>query len=165
MAAIRIRFHWVPGNGHFTFVDRPPSRSHARIGPDNVAQNGSGYRCSGSNKSTFGPQVRQAVSTDTDLVVFFGSKYGRGHARGWAPACSNHPEVKRLAARDAVQAAAGAVGEKFVDPIAVGWIVVDVGDVGDVDDLVGPDGVHPSLAGQHDLRANMEPPVVDALRR
>jgi lysophospholipase L1-like esterase len=44
----------------------------------NVAQNGSGYLQVGWNKSTFGSQVQQAVTPDTDLVVFFGSENDRG---------------------------------------------------------------------------------------
>jgi lysophospholipase L1-like esterase len=35
--------------------------------------------------------------------------------------------------------------------------------VNDVDDLVGPDGVHPSVAGQQDLREKMEALIKDAL--
>ena len=73
------------------------------------------------------------------------------------PAYSNQPEANRLAVRDAVQDAAEATGARFVDPIALGWIV------NDVDDLVGPDGVHPSVAGQQDLREKMEALIKDAL--
>ena len=146
----------------------------------NVAQNGSGYLQVGWNKSTFGSQVQQAVTPDTDLVVFFGSENDRGFDPNkltaamtdaytaakekspnatvlvvGPPAYSNQPEANRLAVRDAVQDAAEATGAKFVDPIALGWIV------NDVDDLVGPDGVHPSVAGQEDLRDKMEALIKD----
>lgn len=141
----------------------------------NAAQNGSGYVTVGSNDSTFGKQVAQSVTADTELVLFFGSENDRGHTAnqiGTAataayaaakaisphaallvvglPAYSNQPEADRLAVRDAVQDAAVAAGATFVDPIAQGWIM------GHVDELIGPDGVHPSVAGQHFIQGQME---------
>ncbi|MGL3807471.1 SGNH/GDSL hydrolase family protein [Paeniglutamicibacter sp. R2-26] len=165
-------------------IDTDPAAGEGSLDVVNVAQNGSGYLRVGWNDSTFGSQVQQAVTADTDLVVFFGSENDRGFdpprlssamAETYAaareksphaavlvvgpPAYSDKPEANRLAVRDAVRDAAGASGATFVDPIALGWIV------NDLDGLVGPDGVHPSVAGQQDLRDKMEPLINEALPR
>lgn len=148
----------------------------------NAAQNSSGYLRVGSKKSTFGSQVQENVTPDTALVLFFGSENDRGYdpkeltaamtdayksAREKSPnatllvvgppAYSKQPEANRLAVRDAIQDAATATGSKFVDPISLGWIVDDV------KDLVGPDGVHPSVAGHVDLRDKMEALIKESL--
>lgn len=161
-----------------------PGNGSMQLQLRNAAQNGSGYLNPGANGSTFALQVEQAVTPDADLVVFFGSENDLGHdpaelgtvaARTLAaakdrapqaallvvgpPAYSTPPEATRLAVRDAVKQAAQDAGARHVDPIARGWIV------GDVDRLVGPDGLHPSLEGQHDLREKMEPLILEALRR
>lgn len=148
----------------------------------NAAQNGSGYVTVGDNNSTFGTQVKLAVTADTEMVLFFGSENDRGHTAAeigdaataayaaaktvsphaailvvGPPAYSNQPEANRLAVRDAVQDAAQAAGATFVDPIAQGWIM------GHVAELIGPDGVHPSVAGQHFIQGQMEKLIKQAL--
>ncbi|WP_411732253.1 SGNH/GDSL hydrolase family protein [Paeniglutamicibacter sp.] len=150
----------------------------------NTAQNGSGYLNVGITGSTFAWQVEQAVSPDADLVVFFGSVNDLHHdptelaaaiagiyasAKERAPsatllvigppAYSTLPEAHYLAVRDAVKQAAQAAGAIHVDPIAQGWFVEDV------DRLVGPDGLHPSVAGQHYLREKIEPLILETLRQ
>ncbi len=141
----------------------------------NASQNGSGYVTVGANNSTFGAQVEQAVTSDTALVVFFGSENDMGHssadigaaaAAAFAaakaksphavvlavgpPAYTSQPKAARLAVRDAVQNAATDAGALFVDPISEGWFI------GEVAELVGPDGVHPTVAGQRYLQAQLE---------
>ena len=46
---------------------------------------------------------------------------------------------------DQLRSAAREAGGEFVDPIAEGWISDDF------DDLIGPDGDHPTVQGQHYL--------------
>jgi acyl-CoA thioesterase-1 len=150
----------------------------------NTAQNGSGYLNVGITGSTFAWQVEQAVTPDADLVVFFGSVNDLHHdptelaaviagiyasAKERAPhatllvvgppAYSTRPEPRLLALRDAVKQEAQAAGAIYVDPISQGWFV------GDVDRLVGPDGLHPSVEGEHYLREKIEPLIIETLRR
>lgn len=150
----------------------------------NTAQNGSGYLNVGITGSTFARQVEQGVTSDADLVVFFGSVNDLHHdptqlaavidgiyasAKERAPratllvvgppAYSTLPEARYLAVRDVVKRQAQAAGAIHVDPIAQGWFVDDV------DRLVGPDGLHPSVAGQHYLREKIEPLILETLRR
>ena len=149
----------------------------------NAAQNGSGYLNVGLTGTTFAWQVEQAVTPKADLVLFFGSVNDLRHdpadlapaiaeiyasARRQAPtatflvvgppAYSARPEARRLALRDVVERAAQAAGARFVDPIAEGWLV------GDLERFVGPDGLHPSVEGNHHLRDKMEPLMLEALR-
>lgn len=165
-------------------INTEPGNGPMRLQLRNAAQNGSGYLNLGAGGSTFARQVEQAVTPDADLVVFFGSENDLGHdpaelgtaaaktlaaAKDRAPqaallvvgppAYSTPPEAGRLAVRDALRQAARDAGARHVDPIAQGWIV------GDVEKLVGPDGLHPSREGQHDLREKMEPLLLEALRR
>ncbi|ALE07617.1 hypothetical protein AL755_06485 [Arthrobacter sp. ERGS1:01] len=148
----------------------------------NASTNGSGYVSIGTGNSTFGSQVKDAVTSDTQLVLFFGSENDMGQAPAaigaaasaafaeakakspqavmlvvGPPSYTDQPESDRLAVRDEVQDAAVAVGAMFVDPIAQGWIM------GHVDDLIGPDGDHPSVAGQHYIKAQMEKLIKEAL--
>lgn len=141
----------------------------------NASQNGSGYVQVGSNNSTFGRQVEQAVTSDTELVVFFGSENDMGNSTAdigaaataafaavkaksphavvlavGPPAYTTQPEAARLAVRDAIRKAASGAGALFVDPIEQGWFI------GEVAELVGPDGVHPTAAGQRYLQAQLE---------
>lgn len=149
----------------------------------NAAQNGSGYLNLGLAGTTFAWQVEQAVTPQSDLVLFFGSVNDLGHdpadlapviaeiyasARLRAPhatflvvgppAYGTRPEGRRLALRDVLERAAQAAGARFVDPIAEGWLVGDLGR------FVGPDGLHPSVEGNHHLRDKMEPLMLEALR-
>ncbi|ALE93939.1 hypothetical protein AOC05_03125 [Arthrobacter alpinus] len=139
-----------------------------------AAQNGSGYTAIGDNRSTFGSQVEQEVEDNTGLVLFFGSVNDRGKepaaianaamaayaaAKATAPGATllvvgppsytDMPDAQTLAVRDAVEKAAGAAGVTFVDPIAQGWFL------GQAPGLVGPDGVHLSVAGQRYVQVQM----------
>jgi len=158
-----------------TLVNNDPEDLAGGLEITNAARNGSGYVTVGDGNSTFAAQVAEAVTGATRLVVFFGSENDMGNsvtdiqaaaraAFAQAKARSPHAallvvgppsytdpaDAGRLAVRDAVQDAAEAAGATFVDPITEGWIVGDVGL------LVGPDGVHPSVAGQWYLKMQME---------
>jgi len=136
----------------------------------NAAENGSGYLSTGDFDGTFGTQVDQFVTPKTDVVVFFGSENDLGfaagavggaasdaitHAEAIAPAAkiivvgppsySSEPDQGLLDIRAQLKSAAQGAGAEFVDPIAEGWIS------GDVEDLIGPDGDHPTAAGQYYL--------------
>jgi lysophospholipase L1-like esterase len=141
----------------------------------NAAQDGSGYVSMGDDGSTFGSQVDASVTDATRLVVFFGSENDIGAAPGEAeaaaaqafaaakaraphadilvvgpPSYTSTPEPERLDIRDQDKAAALQSGAQFVDPIDLGWIMDDAGN------LLGPDGDHPSTAGQQYLQVRME---------
>ena len=149
----------------------------------NSAQNGSGYLNVGLTGTTFAWQVEQAVTPEADLVMFFGSVNDLHHdpaalepvlaeiyaaARQRAPqatllvvgppAYSALPEARHLAVRDLVKRQALAASARFVDPIAEGWLVEDL------NRYVGPDGLHPTVEGNHHLRDKMEPLMLEALR-
>lgn len=136
----------------------------------NAAENGSGYLSPGDFDGTFGTQVDQFVTADTGVVVFFGSENDLGydasavgeaasaaitHAEALAPAAkiivvgppsySTDPDPGLLDIRGQLKSAAQGSGAEFVDPIAEGWIS------NDVEDLIGPDGDHPTVAGQQYL--------------
>jgi acyl-CoA thioesterase I len=136
----------------------------------NAAENGSGYLSPGDSDGTFGTQVDQFVTPDTGVVLFFGSENDLGyatsavgdaasaaitHAQALAPAAkiivvgppsySGDPDQGLLDIRGQLKSAAQGAGAEFVDPIAEGWISDDV------EDLIGPDGDHPTVAGQHYL--------------
>lgn len=141
----------------------------------NAAHDGSGYVSVGEDGSTFGSQVDTAVTDETRLVLFFGSENDMGTspgeteaaaARAFAsvkarapqadilvigpPSYTRTPEAERLDIRDQDKAAALKAGADFIDPIDLGWIMDDASD------LIGPDGDHPSAAGQQYLQAKME---------
>lgn len=141
----------------------------------NAARDGAGYVSVGEDGSTFGSQVDEAVTDGTRLVLFFGSENDMGTssgeteaaaARAFAsvksrapqadilvvgpPSYTSTPEAERLDIRDQDKAAALRAGAEFVDPIDLGWIM------NDASDLIGPDGDHPSAAGQQYLQAKME---------
>lgn len=141
----------------------------------NAARNGSGYLNPGDDGSVFRTQVVDAVDESMRAVIFFGSENDIGsdpaelaramtetfaQARAKAPAAAlivvgppaytDNPEPERLQVRDQVRAAALGAGARFIDPITERWIV------GRTDELLGPDGDHPSEAGQHYLKDRME---------
>jgi hypothetical protein len=66
------------------------------------------------------------------------------------PSYTNAPEPARLQVRDEDRAAATEAGAVFVDPIQEQWIM------GHAEELIGPDGDHPSADGQHYLQETME---------
>ena len=136
----------------------------------NAAENGSGYVRPGDTDGTFGSQVDQFVTRDTGVVVFFGSENDLDydpaavgaaafaaitHAEAVAPAAkiivvgppsySTDADQGLLEIRGQLKSAAQGAGAEFVDPIAEGWIS------NDVEDLIGPDGDHPTVAGQQYL--------------
>ena len=136
----------------------------------NAAENGSGYVSRGDLDGTFGTQVDQFVTPDTGVVVFFGSENDMGYASSavaeaasaaMTGAASLAPSAKIIVVgppsylpapdpalvdvREQLKAAASGAGAEFVDPIEEGWINDDV------DALIGPDGDHPTVAGQHYL--------------
>lgn len=136
----------------------------------NAAENGSGYVSRGDLDGTFGTQVDQFVTPDTGVVVFFGSENDIGYASSavaeaasaaMTGAASIAPSAKIIVVgppsylpapdpalvdvREQLKAAASGAGAEFVDPIEEGWISDDV------DALIGPDGDHPTVAGQHYL--------------
>lgn len=142
----------------------------------NAAENGSGYVTPGDVDGTFGTQVHEFVTPDTGVVVFFGSENDLGQApravagaasaaiaeaHALAPAAkiivvgppsySPDPDPGLLDISEQLKTAALWTGAEFVDPIAEGWIR------GDVDDLIGPDGDHPTVAGQHYLLEHIAP--------
>jgi acyl-CoA thioesterase I len=136
----------------------------------NAAENGSGYLSTGDLDGTFGTEVEDFVTPDTGIVVFFGSENDLGYApadigdaalaamdraEALAPAAkiivvgppsySAIPDPALVDISDQLRAAARQAGGEFVDPIAEGWISDDF------DDLIGPDGDHPTVLGQHYL--------------
>ncbi|MHC6594380.1 SGNH/GDSL hydrolase family protein [Arthrobacter sp. C152] len=136
----------------------------------NAAENGSGYLSPGDYNGTFETQVRDFVTPDTGVVVFFGSENDLGYpapdigdaalaavtrAEELAPAAkiivvgppsyTAIPDPGLVDISTALKSAAREAGGEFVDPIAEGWISDDV------DDLIGPDGDHPTVTGQHYL--------------
>lgn len=138
----------------------------------NASENGDGYLAVGEQDGTFGSHVAQAVTSDTSMVVFFGSENDMGedgtdladaavaaleYAKSAAPQArlvvvgptsySSDPEPERIAVRDALESAAARERAEFVDPIAEGWLAGS--------DFEGPDGVHPTVAGQEHLREEM----------
>lgn len=155
-------------------INSDPHGTDDKLDVKNAAQNGSGYATVGDNHSTFGSQVEQAVDASTQLVLFFGSVNDLGKepaamadaaaaayagakakAPGVAllvvgpPSYTDMPDAGLLAVRDELAKAAGAAGAAFVDPIAQGWFL------GQTPGLVGPDGVHLSIAGQRHVQMQM----------
>lgn len=164
-----------PSDAWPNLVENDPAFQQFKASIVNAAQDGSGYVSVGDDGSTFGSQVDEAVTDTTRLVVFFGSENDMGTAPGETeiaatqafasvkaraphadilvvgpPSYTNTPEQERLDIRDQDKAAALRSGAEFVDPISLGWIMDDAGN------LIGPDGDHPSAAGQQYLQAKME---------
>ncbi|WP_427133967.1 SGNH/GDSL hydrolase family protein [Pseudarthrobacter sp. S9] len=149
----------------------------------NAARDGSGYLSPGGDGSVFASQVTAGVAEGTQAVVFFGSEndvgsdpvelhraaaaaYALAHDKApnasliviGPPAYTNDPEPDLLQVRDVEKAAALKVGATFIDPIAEHWIA------GHTEQLLGPDGDHPSLAGQRYLKEQMERLLVCTMR-
>lgn len=164
-----------PADAWPNLVENDPAFQQFQATIVNAAQDGSGYVSVGEDGSTFGSQVDGAVTDSTRLVLFFGSENDMGAAPGETeaaaaqafasakaraphadilvvgpPSNTSTPEPERLEVRDQDKAAALKAGADFVDPIDLGWIMNDAGN------LIGPDGDHPSVAGQQYLRARME---------
>ncbi|MEW1819396.1 SGNH/GDSL hydrolase family protein [Arthrobacter sp. NPDC080031] len=164
-----------PAEAWPNLVENDPGFQQFQATIVNAAHDGSGYVSVGGNGSTFGSQVDTAVTDETRLVLFFGSENDMGTAPGETeaaaarafasvksrapqadilvigpPSYTSTPEAERLDIRDQDKAAALKAGADFVDPIDLGWIMDDAAD------LIGPDGDHPSAAGQQYLQAKME---------
>ncbi|MDQ4489838.1 SGNH/GDSL hydrolase family protein [Sinomonas sp. ASV486] len=143
-----------------------------RLNVVNASENGDGYLSIGTEGGTFGSHAAAAVTPDTSIVVFFGSENDMDEdlasitdaavttlqaAHETAPsarivvvgptAFTDDPEPERLAVRDALEAAAFQTGAEFVDPLAGKWLAAS--------EYEGPDGDHPTVAGQEQLREEM----------
>ncbi|VXB95834.1 Lysophospholipase L1 [Arthrobacter sp. 9AX] len=149
----------------------------------NAAENGSGYLVPGDYGNTFSTEVQAAVGPDADVVVFFGSDNDwaadpedlrEAAASTFAAASelapqavlvavgplsgSDEPDPALVGVRDSAAAAAQNMGVQFIDPIADGWLSGGRADV-----LLGPDGEHPSDAGQEFLRDKMKDILSEAV--
>ncbi|HKU01948.1 MAG TPA: SGNH/GDSL hydrolase family protein [Arthrobacter sp.] len=136
----------------------------------NAAEDGSGYVSLGDYNGTFGTQVDDFVTPDTGIVVFFGSENDLGYASSdvgdaalaamdraealapeariivvGPPSYTSNPDPGLVDISDQLRTATAKAGAEFVDPISEGWISDDF------DDLIGPDGDHPTVLGQHYL--------------
>ncbi|WP_197023090.1 SGNH/GDSL hydrolase family protein [Arthrobacter sp. MA-N2] len=172
-----------PADAWPTLMENDPAFQQLQATVVNAAKDGSGYVSVGQDGSTFGSQVDTAVTDTTRLVLFFGSENDMGTAPGETeiaasqafasakarapladivvvgpPSYTGMPEQERLDIRDQDQAAALRAGADFVDPINLGWIM------NDAENLIGPDGDHPSKAGQQYLQAKMESLIEPLLR-
>jgi lysophospholipase L1-like esterase len=137
----------------------------------NAATNGAGYLTAGEGGSTFGSQIAASLDASTDVVVAFGSDNDAGHnpadlkravtktletIRARAPQARRiligplrsftASDTAREVIRDQERAAANEAGAVFIDPIEEEWIP------GPRSALLGPDGEHPSHAGQQFLK-------------
>jgi acyl-CoA thioesterase-1 len=164
-----------PAEAWPNLVENDPGFQQFKATIVNAAHDGSGYVSVGQNGSTFGSQVDTAVTDETRLVLFFGSENDMGTAPGETeaaatrafasiksrapqadilvvgpPSYTSTPEAERLDIRDEDRVAALKAGVDFVDPIDLGWMMDGAAD------LIGPDGDHPSAAGQQYLQAKME---------
>ncbi|MFH5877912.1 SGNH/GDSL hydrolase family protein [Arthrobacter sp. NA-172] len=173
-----------PADAWPKLVENDPAFQPLQANIVNAARDGSGYVSAGDNGSTFGSQVDAAVTDATRVVVFFGSENDMGTASGETelaaaqafasvkaraphadivvvgpPSYTSSPEPGRLDIRDQDKAAALKAGADFVDPIDLGWIM------NDAPNLIGPDGDHPSAAGQLYLQAKMEALIEPLIQR
>jgi lysophospholipase L1-like esterase len=148
------------------------AEDQGRLQMVNASENGDGYLAIGDEGGTFGSHAEQAVTAGTRMVVFFGSENDMGEntadvadaaaaaldaTRSAAPdarivvvgptAFTDSPEPERLAVRDALASAAARAGVEFVDPLAENWLAGP--------QFEGPDGDHPTMVGQEQLRDEM----------
>lgn len=148
----------------------------------NAAENGAGYLVPGGEGMTFEEQARSSVPPDADVVLVYGSENDIGEdvaqisskveaisaaVRELAPEAkvvfvgpaSYDPDVDPdlTAIRDQIAQGAESAGAAFVDPIQEQWIM------GDREDLIGPDGDHPSVAGHVYLSQKFETIVAPLL--
>jgi lysophospholipase L1-like esterase len=147
---------------------------------DVAAADGSGYAEPGPQGVTFA-QLAADAGAGYDVVVLVGSVSDTAFAadvqaaaeaalRAVATASPDaailvvgpswstpDPPGYILTNRDTVSAAAAAAGVPFTDPIAEGWFGTDDGT------LLGPDGKHPTEAGQRVLADRIGPLVDQAL--
>lgn len=147
-------------------------KDQGRLDVVNASENGDGYLAVGDEGGTFGSHAAAATTPRTGLVVFFGSENDMGEdtgdvadaavaavesTRADAPDArivmvgptgfTDDPEPERLAIRDALESAAARAGVEFVDPLAEAWLAGA--------QFEGPDGDHPTVAGQEQLLDEM----------
>src|SRR5215207_6501167 len=144
---------------------------------DVAAADGSGYLRPGADGLTF-PLLAAGVGS-YDLVVFFGSRHDNAAAADVQAAAESTFRAARAASpdasllvigpawpgapppgylltnRDAVSAAAAAVGAAFVDPLGERWFA------GPPVGRIAADGVHPTDAG-HRYLADLIRPLIEA---
>lgn len=141
---------------------------------------GSGYVARGESSPVFGDLVSLAVQPDSEVVIFFGSRNDSGRSEiqeeaeaSFRRALTISPDAEllvigvpwvnsnvppeQLENRDAVRAAAQAVGATFVDPLKEGWFT------GTAEGLIGSDGVHPTDDGHYYLAEKILPHLQAAL--
>ncbi len=150
----------------------------------NVAAEGrAGYGAVGNRGSVFLDLTGRAVRPGVQLVVFYGSRNDQDVrtdqltaqvadalrlAKRTAPTArllvigppwpTAEIPAAVLSIRDVLRAQAGAVGARFVDPIAARWFV-------DQPELIGPDGVHPTDAGHAYMADKIAPLIASELPR
>jgi lysophospholipase L1-like esterase len=149
------------------------------VAADVAAEGGAGYGTRGNRGSVFEDLTADAVKSDDELVVYFGSRNDQGVdptqlsvlawgtfqlARRTAPSAkflvigppwpTADPPDAVLKIRDALKYQAGVVDATFIDPIAAGWFVGRP-------ELIGKDGVHPTDAG-HAYMAEKIAPLIGA---
>lgn len=150
------------------------------IDPIVSAESGAGYAYRGYRDSVFADKAK-VIRRSTDLVVFFGSANDINAPVDEVPiAVRSTLEAAQCAApqatlvvigpawpnadppgevrqvRDAVREQATAVGATFIDPLEQRWLWDDPG-------LIGPDNIHPNIAGQRYLADRIGPFVQSAL--
>lgn len=137
-----------------------------------AAENGAGYAATGANGSVFRDLVDRVVDDRSQVVVVFGSDNDVGQPDLAAAIAGTLDRIRTLAprarlivvgppappadapqqlqgVRDALQAVTGHVDGQFVDPLALKWFQ------GGDSRYVGPDGEHPSAAGEVYLARKM----------
>ncbi|MCW1249306.1 SGNH/GDSL hydrolase family protein [Acaricomes phytoseiuli] len=141
----------------------------------NAAENGAGYLVPGEYGRDFGEQASSALSPDASVVLVYGSENDIGMDLSDIPeqmkqiaeeVSQRAPAVKLVfvgpasysedvdpelqAVRDEIAQGAQNLDALFLDPIEEGWIM------GREDELIGPDGTHPSVAGHQYLAKKFE---------
>jgi lysophospholipase L1-like esterase len=146
-----------------------------------ITSDGSGYVTDGVGFANYG-DLADDVPTDSSVVVVLGSDDDANHSFDaikkaaldtYATITRRAPGARILAiatfwvdknppkgiitSRDAVRAAAKEAGVTFADPIAQGWLVDDPSKT------IGPDGLHPTNAGQAELAKRIQPLLEEVL--
>lgn len=141
---------------------------------------GSGYVVGGVGGLTFGQRVPTAVTPETDVLVFFGSRNDAPtgadavesaardaftEAKAIAPDAAlvvigtpwvnDSPPEQVVDMNNRLRAVAVEFGGMFVDPVQDGWFT------GDAALLIGEDGVHPTDEG-HAYMAELLRPVIES---
>ena len=149
---------------------------------DVAAEGGRGYVSTGPAGGTFLDLLERAEG-DYDVVLVFGSRNDRASGpevrraatRAFTLVESSWPDAELLVigppwvdegppayvrtSRLAVQAAAGAAGATFVDPLAEGWFT------GSARRYIGEDRIHPTNAGHEYLARVITPSLREAVER